>query len=270
MKVHVSTLNQYSFCPRSVYLSYVLRLDPEPGIERLRGLLGHAIRKELCLRQSKLIEKTIGADIENLLLLELEKILEDIPYIYRNLLDRNSSDDFDYKDCIPGIRSELEGEISVIGDKLGIMIEELGIDDAIKIISPWKVEYSLRSDKLNFSGRIDKVMKDKVMGKDAYVPVEIKTGKVSDGVWEGDRLQTCAYAMLLEDAFELKKAIPFGFVEYTRVQEKRPVMTTEQLRRRVINTRDEIIDIFDGKVPGACASDRKCQSCGYMGVCGGV
>lgn len=39
------------------------------------------------------------------------------------------------------------------------------------------------------------------MKKDNYIPVKIKTGKPSESVWEGDRLQICAYTMLLEEEF---------------------------------------------------------------------
>lgn len=82
-------------------------------------------------------------------------------------------------------------------------------------------------------------------------------------------MQTCAYAMLLEDKFQLKEPILFGFVEYTKAQEKRPVMTTEKLRRKVIEARDEIIDIFHGNIPEICphGNGKKCQSCCYRGQC---
>lgn len=260
MKIHVSSINQYMFCPRSVYLSGVLQLEPQPSVERAKGLLGHAIRKELSLRQSRILKKIqdVG-DLKEALLNELENILEDVPYIYRDLLEG-----VDIEEYVSEIRPELLNEIKIMKEKIEIMIDEIGLKDSLNRITPWRMEYPLKSDKLKFSGRIDKVMKE-----DDYFPVEIKTGNPGNGVWMGDRLQTCAYSMLLEENLGLEKIIPFGFVEYTRVQEKRPVLNTEQLRRRVLAVRDEVIEILDGKKPGICphGSEKKCKVCGFKESC---
>lgn len=260
MKIHVSSLNQYVFCPRSIYLSEVLKIEPTKSVKRSKGLLGHTIRKELSLRQSKILRKIHKTDeIENAVLNELENVLKDIPYIYKDFLEG-----IEINVYISEIRQELLNEIKIIKEKLEAMIDEIGFEYSLERITPWKVEYSIKSNKLKLSGRIDKVM-----WEENYFPVEIKTTDPGDGVWEGDRLQTCAYSMLLEEGLKLKKIIPFGFVEYTKIQEKRPVMNTEQLRRMVINTRDEIIEILDGKIPEICphGSGKKCEACGFKERC---
>lgn len=260
MRVQVSSLNQYSFCPRVVYLSKILNLVPEFDPERTRGLISHAVRKELSIRQYRLLGriKDIG-ELNTVLVLELDRILEDAPHIYVDLLGV-----IEYNRYIPVLRREILEEIKVMENKLEFIVEKRGLEGALSIVTPWRVEYTVRSSRLSLSGRIDKVMRDP-----GYMPVELKTGSVPDGVWEGDRLQACAYAMLLEDNLKLKEPIPFSFVEYTRVQEKRPVRTTEQLRRRVLETRDEIGYILDGNIPEICphGSGRKCQSCGYKRQC---
>lgn len=258
MRVHASSLREYEFCPRAVYLKNVLKIPPKRSVERCRGLLGHAIRKELSLRQSKLLGRVKDVkEIEPLMLEELNSILEDIPYIYRNMLAGIEPDEY-----VSEIKTQLTNEIRLMGENLSLMINELGIERALEIITPWRVEYSIRSDELKLSGRIDKIMK-----QDTYMPIEIKTGYVGNSTWEGDRLQICAYALLLEDKFD--EFIPYGFVEYTQIQEKRPVLTTEKLRRKVINTRDEILEILNGKVPEICphGSGKKCQACGFFEDC---
>jgi len=260
MMVQVSSLNQYSFCPRIIYLSKILKLKPEFSPERSRGLISHAIRRELSMRQSKLLGKIRDVnDLNSTLVEELDRILEDAPHIYKGFLG-----EVEYNRYLPEIRSEILHEIGIMGTKLRFMVEEIGFERALMTIIPWKVEYTVRSKKLRLSGRIDKVMRNP-----SYTPVEIKTSSVPDGIWAGDRLQICAYAMLLEDRFNLKEPIPFGFVEYTRAQERRPVMTTEELRRKVLETRDEIIDIFNGDIPEICphGNGKKCRSCCYKGQC---
>ena len=54
------------------------------------------------------------------------------------------------------------------------MIEEIGIKKALKIVTPWKVEYYIKSENLGITGRVDKIMLE-----DTYVPIEIKTGKLA-------------------------------------------------------------------------------------------
>ena len=56
MKVRASSLKEYDFCPRAIYLREVLEIKPEVSAERIKGLLGHAVRKELALRQPKMIK----------------------------------------------------------------------------------------------------------------------------------------------------------------------------------------------------------------------
>jgi CRISPR-associated exonuclease Cas4 len=99
------------------------------------------------------------------------------------------------------------------------------------------------------------------------VPVEIKTGVVSEFSWDGDRIQLCAYGMLLEEKFREK--LPHGILEYTRVEERRPVLFTEKLRRQVIYARDAVLEILDGKNPGICphGQPRKCEACALKDEC---
>lgn len=261
MRIHVSALNQYSFCPRALYLSEVLKIKPQPSLKRDLGIVGHAIRKELSLRQANLLGKVKTPDeVQIALLRELENILRDIPYIYKEKLPLTTHK------IISEIRPQILKEINLMNERLVAMIEEFGLEESLKKLTPWRVEFSLKSDKLLFSGRIDKVMKE----EGTYIPIEIKTGEPADNVWEGDKLQTCAYAMLLEEKFKLTEKIKFGWVEYTKIQEKRPVMTTEQLRRKVLYTRDEIIEILKGKkIPEICphGNEKKCQSCAFKEKC---
>ncbi|MBN2014122.1 MAG: CRISPR-associated protein Cas4 [Candidatus Altiarchaeota archaeon] len=260
MNVQVSDLNAHSFCPRTIYLSKILKLKPMLSSELSQGLISHAVRRELSMRQSRLLEKVSDVDdIPSALECELDKILQEVPHIYRKMLA-----DIDYGRYLEKTRSELLGEIALMAERLSLMVDEVGIKRAVEAITPWRVEYSVRSSSLRLSGRVDRIMKNP-----SYVPEEIKTGSVPSGVWEGDRLQTCAYAMLLEDQLDLKDPILFGFVEYTRAQEKRPVMTTEKLRREVIHIRDAVFEILGGSVPEICphGNGRKCNGCGYKEQC---
>ncbi|MFH1787853.1 MAG: CRISPR-associated protein Cas4 [Candidatus Altiarchaeota archaeon] len=257
--IHVSNLSRYEFCPRTIYLKDVAGLTPAPSVEKEKGLVGHAIRKELSLRQAKVVGKISDAgELESFLLDELELILSDAPHIYREKLEV-----LDYDRYASELRPEIKREIKVLTKHLKAFIDEAGLKKAIKMITPVKVEYIIRSDELGLSGKIDKLMEDD--GK--MIPVEIKTGKVGEGVWTGDRIQVCGYVLLAEQEFG--KHIPYGYVEYTRLCEKKPVLATEKLRRQVLEVRDKVADILNGAVPEICphGSGKKCESCGLKEEC---
>jgi len=256
MKVNVSSLSELEFCPRSVYLRHVLELKPKLTPPLVRGLVGHAVRKELSLRQVRILKKAAGdSGLLSLVEEEFSRIAAEVPLIYREKLGGVA-----VEQVLHEIRCEIESEMKMLCSTLEALVEEHGVVSAVKLLTPWKVEYPLKSDAVGFSGVVDKVMPP-------LVPVEIKTGRVGEGVWEGDRLQLCAYGMLLEGEFGVE--VPYGFVEYTRVQEQRPVLFTERLRRRVLEARECVVDILSGYVPEVCphGSGRKCGSCGFSDVC---
>jgi len=258
VKVRVSALKEHEYCPRVIYLRDVMKIEPKPSPEKTKGLLGHAVRKELSLRQGKILRRASNInEIHDSIMQELKNILADVPFVYKEQLGTTPCQEY-----LTLMETEISNEIALMTNRLSVMVSEIGLEEALKLLTPWEVEYPIKSPALNLSGRIDKVM----FQQHRY-PVEIKTGEVSESVWDGDRMQTCAYAMLLEEKFMQK--VPFGFVEYTRVQEQRPVLTTEQLRRDVLQTRDSVLEILDGKVPDICphGSGRKCESCGYSDVC---
>jgi CRISPR/Cas system-associated exonuclease Cas4 (RecB family) len=255
MKIAVSLLSAYSFCPRSVYLSEVLGLEPDSLAEMQRGVFGQELRK-------KLIEKQIGllgvaGDIPSLISLlreELDRVFEDVCRSY-SLVNAEEA---------AKVKTEVVTDLGAFSDRLSYIANDIGFEKALRKMTPWKVDYSVSSGKLGLCGRIDKVMKESI-----HYPVEIKTCSPPESVWDGDRLQVCAYGMLLEEDLTQKKKIPYGFVEYTRVLQMRPVMYTDSLRKSVTDTRDLVRSLLEGGLPDICphGNGRKCESCSYSKRC---
>ena len=256
MKVSVSLLREFDFCSRAVYLKHVLKVNPKFTLDYAHALVGYAVRKELSLRQPRLLRKIKdGVHLEDLMVEEMENILFDLPVIYKRKLV-----DVDLEQLIPKLKREMKGELELMHNNLLSILKEYGFKRAVELLTPLKVEYHLKSESIGFSGVIDKIM-------EPLVPVKIKTGRVGGGVWGGDRLQLCAYGILLEEKFE--QEIQSGFVEYTRVQEKRPVYFTENLRRKVLDARDTITEILSGHFPEICphGNGRKCSACALKEEC---
>jgi CRISPR-associated protein Cas4 len=255
MKVAVSVLSSYSFCPRSVYLSEVLKLAPDSLSEMQRGVFGQEVRKRLLCRQIALMDDV--SDVPSLvssLRDELDCIFEGVAEKYPLVSSEEATK----------VKSEVVTDLGAFFGRLNYIAEDIGFEMALRKMTPWKVDYAVSSGKLGLCGCIDKVMKESI-----YYPVEIKTCSPPESVWEGDRLQVCAYGLLLEEDLGLKKRIPYGFVEYARIPELRPVMYTDSLRKSVMDTRDAVCGLLEGGVPDICphGNGRKCESCGYSRVC---
>jgi CRISPR/Cas system-associated exonuclease Cas4 (RecB family) len=255
MKVAVSVLSAYSFCPRSVYLSEVLGLEPDSLPEMQRGVFGQEVRKKLIGGQIALLG--VVNDIPSL----LSALRDELDSIFEGVLNK-----YPLVSSIDAVKvkSEVVTDLGAFSDRLSYIADDIGFERALRKMTPWKVDYSVSSGNMGLCGRIDKVMKDQI-----YYPVEIKTCSPPENVWDGDRLQVCAYGLLLEEDLSLKKRIPYGYVEYTRIPEMRPVMYTDSLRKSVTDTRDKVCGLFEGDVPDICphGNGRKCESCGYAKRC---
>lgn len=67
-------------------------------------------------------------------------------------------------------------------------------------------------------------------------------------MWKSDALQIGAYAILMEHEFT--REIPLGFVEYTGVCQRRPVLVNIDLREEVLNVLEDIKSMLtDGNIP---------------------
>ncbi|MDD5111490.1 MAG: CRISPR-associated protein Cas4 [Candidatus Altiarchaeota archaeon] len=250
MKVTVSMIREHEFCPRSVYLRNVLKIIPVPTEMQSRWLAGHAIRRELSLRGHRLLDSAHDSESAmSALQEELSSIVSDLPFIYRGRLPADILDG-----VLPDLESELEPELSLMARRLVSLVRVHGLERAREISTPRKVAFRISSEDVGLTGVVDKVMS-------SLFPVVVKTGRAGGGVWEADRLQLCAYGMLVEESYG--ECVREGAAEYARVQEMRPVVFTEQLRRKVFEFRDAVREILSGFVPDVCphGNGKKCASC---------
>jgi CRISPR-associated exonuclease Cas4 len=255
--IRASDLNRFVYCPRSIYLADVLGVEPERSFEFCMGVVGHAVRRELNLRQARLLSGVHSVeDADAVLSREVDGILADLPRI--------SAENWiaDYSVFLPVLRAELSAELEALKSELSAMEEDMGFDEALAYLTPKRIDCALRSESLNLSGRVDKVL-----DRGFPAPVDVKTGAVSEYARDGDAVQLCAYGMLLEDESDL--GIPYGFIEYARTCERRPVMFTEKLRGKVIQARDSVAEILSGAVPTVCphGEPKKCAACNFKERC---
>ncbi|MEA1925610.1 MAG: CRISPR-associated protein Cas4 [Candidatus Altiarchaeota archaeon] len=262
--IYASDLNGYSFCPRKIYLSRVLKLGEKPTEAMYRGMMEHTLRKELSFRYSRILEwASEPCNLRESIDREIDSILLGFPSIYRELINQ-APEGIDYNTLLQELVAGLQKETAALHRKLEFMVREAGLQEAIEAVTPWRIEYAIKSKGLGLSGRIDKVLQR----NNEYLPVEIKTGRVPSSIWWGDRLQVTAYSMLLEGELD-SVDILFSIVEYAPALERRPLKITQQLRGAVLETRENIVGILEGFVPEVCChhNKNKCRACSFKTEC---
>ncbi|MCX9010102.1 MAG: Dna2/Cas4 domain-containing protein [Candidatus Methanoperedens sp.] len=240
--IRVSDITTYLKCPRMCYFmsrGHELTKDITP--EYLQRLL----LKELALTYGSAFNKD---DKPSILSGELDRISGEIRTIYRAELA--GIDDAALSNAVSGVSSclgDICSGLSSSGDFYGQECAD--------------IEPLLHSEKFGLSGSPDKLVK--IDSK--LIPSIIKTGAMPEnGIWQGDRLQLTAYAMLAEEKYN--SVIERGFVEYARWGTVREAVIKRNERRKVLQIRDRVKKIQEGFMPER-PGDAPCERCGFNGMC---
>lgn len=250
--VLVSEIGAYLRCPRLVYFRSLHRDDYQKIIDV--RYLSHLILKELAFTYHR---AAASDDATETLHVELDRITCDLPAIYRVELSG-----MDYS-MIPDAASEID--IDAIGSRITEVTQTTGRDELLTKIAPCAVEHTMYSDALGIAGAPDKLV---IPGDRGHaLPYIIRTGaKPDQGVWKPDRLQITAYAMLVEETFGT--VVDYGFVEYARFFDLREVVIRSGDRRRVLELRNRIRKIKDGRMPDRPREGAApCEFCAFSDDC---
>jgi CRISPR-associated protein Cas4 len=267
MKISVTLLSSYLYCPRKLFLEKVLMVEEPPKESLVMGSIRHmaydminkteqelvsSIEKEVSLEELMLKYRTAYSKILRKAVLSLRKDLEsvniDLITAYRkhaiNLLE-------EAKERSQNVHSFM-ADNNVYGDELWYKLTP-------KILS----ELRLESEGLKLKGIIDQVH----VYEEGHVPIELKTGKAPmSGVWPGHRVQVAAYSMLLAEHF--RKPVKEGFVYYLDTKDKRHIAINPYMKEEVISLVNEVIALLEKKeVPDYCDNRNKCTNCGIKSTC---
>ena len=267
MKLSVSMLCSYLYCPRKLFLQKVLALEEPPKESLVLGALRHEIYD--FINQSE--ESIVSSIKERAQYTQLLSIYKDhYTKILREKIIKNKSkikevnlDIVDvFKKTWPLILNEAEirsNNIFNFIQKYNLYGKELWEKLTPKIIS----ELSVSSEILQLKGIIDRIE----VYENSYVPIELKTGKMpKDGVWPNHRIQIAAYAMLLEEKFQTK--VKDGFINYLDAKESRRIAINPFMKEEIIQLISEIqILLKNSYPPKYCENRNKCANCGIKETC---
>lgn len=265
-RILASEIAAYLRCPRLIYFR------SQSGDEGQRIVdtkyITRLILKELALTHHRTVARDCVGDAGNAnaikgvdmvnnvikrLRTELGRIVDELLVLYRAELsgvDRQMV--IDAADNI---------DIDTIGAQIAEQVRIIGKDALLMKITPCAVEHTMYSDALGIAGAPDKLVR--ING--GVLPYLIRTGEKPDhGTWKPDRLQITACAMLVEETFG--QTVKCGIVEYARFFELREVNIMSKDRRRVLELRNRIRKIKDGKMPDR-PRDAPCEFCAFKENC---
>ena len=263
----VSMLSGYMYCPRKLYLQYVLKITEPPKEALVRGSIRHETY-DLINKNEENIVKSIKE------LLSLHEIKE----LYKNnfqkflrlaiiknksrLIPFNLTTSLVFKQVWPFF--EEESELRAFNIYNFISENKVFGDELWEKLTP-KIESELRieSPTLNLKGIVDQIE----VYENEYVPIELKTGKSpNEGVWPGHKIQLVAYALLLEEHF--KKPVKEGFVTYLDIKDRRQIVINSFSRQEVKGLIEKVsLLLKSASLPDFCGNDNKCNACGLKEDC---
>ena len=123
--------------------------------------------------------------------------------------------------------------------------------------------YLIRDLGLGMIGMIDKIEVE----KGRYFPILLKSSNPPlRGVWDGDRVELIANAILVEEEFDTHIAI--GFVDYLKIGERRPIVIDSIARKEFFKVLTKINKILEkGEIPNVNPNLNKCKNCEYKYLC---
>ncbi|MEM3414687.1 MAG: CRISPR-associated protein Cas4 [Thermoproteota archaeon] len=130
----------------------------------------------------------------------------------------------------------------------------------IKVEQKWTA-LQLKSEKLGIEGIVDMVVKT----PEGYAVIEYKMTTMPKRIMPGHLYQAAAYAMLVEEAF--RTVVRKLYVHYEKSNKLLEIPMTENIRRHVLWTIEQIRSIIEKEKLPPAKSSGKCKSCGYRWIC---
>jgi CRISPR-associated exonuclease Cas4 len=264
--IKVSSISEFVYCPAKMYLNHIQEGEIQTH-QMIPGKITHEVRRgfeEITKRNIWNIKENIEInDIFDILFDEVPQFIENVSKKYLDKVEINHS-------ALEDLCIDLEDDLKLESQFLALKIKKImnttkrRSNEIAEMFFPQALlEFPLQNEELNLSGKVDKI--EIITG--IYYPVEVKTGMPpAKGVWLADALQIAAYAVLMD--YELNKEVLVGFVEYTKICERRPVVINSILHQKLFGVLDDINTMFERQeIPEFQVNKNKCEKCEYIDIC---
>jgi CRISPR-associated protein Cas4 len=267
MKISVSLLSTYLYCPRKMFLQQVLKLKEPQKQSTVLGSLRHTFYDAVNRSEELLVKSITGGmgfqDVFGMYKKSYSKILRDRIIEFRpNIREVNLEIVDVFKKAWPNIELDAQDRASnvykfIVENK--VFGEKLWETLTPKIMTETRID----SNSLQLKGIVDRIEDHRT----GYIPVELKTGKMpKEGVWPGHRIQIVAYAMLIEDKYGV--TVKEGHVRYLDSKIERQIMINPFMREEIKDLIVEVKGVIERDFPPIfCESKKKCLNCGIRETC---
>jgi CRISPR-associated exonuclease Cas4 len=232
----------------------------------LTGTIIHKIYEEVLLRERIIIDQRID---EKMGIDEIFKILyADSKRVIKNIMIKNKEKlkdtGIDYLELIKELQEELKEDELLKSIRIKKYMGLYGKDQNLykNLFMIKDMEYSIFSNELGLSGKIDKLEED---SEGNLFPVELKTGLFSNGIRKHEKIQVSAYALLLEKERGIQ--VPLGFLEYYQVKQRIPFLIKDEDKKEVLNILGKVKELLEAEKEPKKERKNFCNRCGYNEFC---
>ena len=260
--INISSIKMHMYCPMKLYLKTHVDISQNDEYQLYNEI------KNLKIDIQDLLQKNMRKLNKTMNLNEIETALgQNIAAYTENNIDT-------IKNLKLGITQEQTDEI-VDETYFNIKILALKAKKAMNILDKDGMEivemffpncmysYLMKDKHLDLVGICDKI--EIIDGK--YYPISFKSSKPPlNGTWDGDAIELAANAILIEEEFDTEVFV--GFVKYSKIDDKRPVIMDMNLRKGLFSVLNEVKEIIiNKKIPKVKINEKKCRNCEYYAIC---
>ena len=262
---NISSIKSYMYCPRKQYIQEnILQMKTE--IHPIYGEL-KILRNDI----NSILNKNMRKLKKEMDLDEIEKTLtRKIPKNIENTFDEITSDSNISNEKIDEIYEDTNNQIyynikmlSLKAKRAMELLKKDGIAISDMFFPSSMCSYYMKDNKLDLIGICDKI--EIIDG--AYYPIIFKNNSPPmKGVWKQDAIELSAHSLLVEREFDCDVFV--GFVEYQKIDERRPVIMDVNLRKAIFNILHEINQLkLLKKAPKVKVNENKCKICECRNIC---
>lgn len=252
--INITDITGYLFCQRKIYLKLVKGIKDKPNERMILGMLRHKIFDDFNKNEKEIVEnieekKTIK-ELKSIYHNELNKVIDNTLSHYAGILKTWNINKNEFNEVQEKIENETELKISSLLETMqkGFLGKELWENLKPKFLT----EYEIVSQDLGLKGRVDRIQID-----NEIIPYEIKS---RENIYDSDKIQLAAYALLLESHFD--KKINLGIIE--TLSKKQEIIINEEMKKQVLEIADKIRNMKTAEITSNFA---KCQNCGLREEC---
>lgn len=262
--INLKDVQTYMYCPTKLYLQDNLDKKFQKNYKISSEL------KELRIDIQDIIHRNLRKLKKNMTYEEIEAELYTnidhyVKYTFDNIKYISLESEESLKEIYTDMEKEIEYKIKDISLKAKQLME-LHKKDGMGIINffyPSSVyNYLIKDNYLNMIGNIDKIE----ITNNKYIPISYKSSiPPLKGVSESDAIELAGKAILVETEFDTEVFV--GFVEYVKINERRPVVMDVDIRKELFKVLSGMKNmLIEGKIPKVQISE-KCKNCEYKQIC---